>query len=150
MKFEIIESSEFDEIVYYHTNEHSFFYDDKNDSDIFFLIAYIELGFDSDDMIMKSISGLSFSEGWKDRVLKAPAGKSGKVRLVGNYESGKTYKIDKDEVWNSYFDKSTEWFCSGNPNINSDDTSVRVLKNVYMVFDEVYELKSIWIKPIFR
>lgn len=126
MKFEILKSDKLDKILYYYTSEHSFFYDTTTNADIFFLISY--LGFGSDDMILKSISGLSFKERWREYILKEPDGENGKLRVIGKYESGKSYRLNRDSIWASYFDKVTGWFCAGNPQTGSRDNTARYSK----------------------
>lgn len=110
----------------------------------------MELGFDSDDMTLKSISGLNFKEEWREYILKEPDGENGKLCVMGKYESGKSYRLNQDSIWDSYFDKATGWFCTGNPKTVSNDNTVRVFQNAYIVLDEVNELKSIRIKPVFK
>ena len=35
----------------------------------------------------------------------------GELRLVGEYEAGLTWRIDKNKMWESYFDRESGWYC---------------------------------------
>ena len=150
MKFEAVKSATINYDIHYSVTERSFEYDSISKADIFFLISYLELGFDSDDNLLKSISGLSFQESWKECKLCEPQGEEGTIRLIKECESGKTYRLDKNVIWDSYYDNTTGWFCLGEPMVEQTYKTIKVFNNAYIMLDDSGEIKSLWIKPVFE
>ncbi|MBR4790143.1 MAG: hypothetical protein IK024_04535 [Treponema sp.] len=150
MKFEAVKSGTINFNIHYSVTDQSFVYDSTSEADIFFLISYLELGFDSDDNLLKSISGLSFQKSWKERKLYEPQGLEGTLLLKKECESGKIYRLDKNTIWDSYYDKTKGWFCLGEPVVKQTYKTIKVFNNAYVILDNFGEIKSLWIKPIFE
>ena len=73
----------------------------------------------------------------------------GELRLVGEYEAGLTWRIDKNKMWESYFDRESGWYCIGNPILENGDTAVIIIDNMIAVVDNTSELKAVWAQPMF-
>lgn len=150
MKFEIVKSSNIGNIEErYFINDRSFGCHPSVNVDISIAIAYLNLGIDSDDMCVKCLWGFSPRESWKEANLFAPSATEGALRLIGEYEAGLTWRIDKDRMWESYFDKESGWYCIGDLILKKEDVAVKVSNNMTAVVDSTSELKAIWIRPIF-
>lgn len=150
MKFEIINNNKIEG-----TEEHYFISDRSFDCkpsvnvDINVAIAYLNLGIDSDDRCVKCFWGFSPRESWREANLLVPTAIEGKLRLVGEYEAGLTWRIDKSKMWESYFNKESGWFCIGNTMLEDEDKAVKIIKNMIVVVDKTSSLKSVWIRPVF-
>ena len=117
--------------------------------DINIAMAYLNLGVDSEDMCVKCLWGFSPRESWKEVCLFVPPAIEGELRLVGEYEAGLTWRIDKNKMWKSYFDKESGWYCIGNSMLEYGDTAVKVIDNMIAVIDNTSDLKAVWVQPIF-
>lgn len=150
MKFEIVKSSKIrnaDE--QYFINERSFDCSPSTNVDINIAIAYLNLGVDSEDMCVKCLWGFCPRESWNMVDLFVPSAIEGELRLVGEYEAGLTWRIDKNRMWESYYDKEAGWYCIGNSKYEAEDTAVKIINNMIAVVDKASELKAVWIQPIF-
>lgn len=151
MKFEIVYNdlhSEGEEV--YNTSDG--FFDCRplvNVVDINLLIMYLDIAICAEDMSVLFIWGCSPQISWIKAKLTVPFASEGKLRLIGEYESGHSWRIDKDEVWRAYFDESTGWFCLNHEVITEGDRAVKVLKNLILVIDKTGKLRAIWIHPVF-
>lgn len=119
-------------------------------SDINLTIAYLILGLDSEDMLVKSLWGFCPKESWKEMPLEIPLANKGALRLVGEIEVGFVWRVDKNSRWQSFFDTISGWYCIGKPMIEKNERAVKIMKNVVIVIDETGILDSIWIHPIFQ
>ncbi len=54
-----------------------------------------------------------------------------------------TWRIDKNKMWESYFDKESGWYCIGNSMLDDEDTVVKVINNMIAVIDNTSELKAV-------
>lgn len=150
MKFEVVRSGEIENIEeQYYINDRSFECNPSVNVDINVAIAYLNLGVDSEDMCVKCFWGFSPRESWKEVSLNPSSSEAGKLKLVGEYEAGLTWRLDKNKMWESYFDKRTGWYCIGDPLLRKDDQAVRIIKNMITVVDNTNELKSVWVQPVF-
>lgn len=150
MKFEIVKG------IKTRNTEERYFINDRSfdcnpfvNVDINVAIAYLNLGVDSEDMCVKCLWGFSPRESWKEVKLFVPSAIEGELRLVGEYEAGLTWRIDKNKMWESYFDKESSWYCIGNSMLEDEDTAVKVIDNMIAVVDNTSELKAVWVQPIF-
>ena len=150
MKFKIVKGSKIANTEErYFINNRSFACNSSVNVDINVAIAYLNLGVDSEDMYVKCLWGFSPRESWKEANLFVPPAIEGKLRLVGQYKAGLTWRIDQNKMWESYFDKESGWYCIGNPKFEDEDTAVKIINNMIAVIDNISELKTIWINPIF-
>lgn len=117
--------------------------------DISIAIAYLNLGVDSEDMCVKCLWGFSPRESWKEAKLIVPTAEEGELKLIGDYEAGLTWRIDTANMWESYIDKSSEWYCIGKLLLEKGDRAVKIMKNMIVVVDNANLLKAIWVKPKF-
>lgn len=105
MKFELVKGAKIDNAEeQYFMNDRSFDSNPSVNVDINAAIAYLNPGVDSEDMCVKCLWGFSPRESWKEARLSAPSAIEGKLRLVGEYEAGLTWRIDKNKMWEAYFD----------------------------------------------
>ncbi|MFR4350196.1 MAG: hypothetical protein ACLT3H_00835 [Roseburia sp.] len=150
MKFELIKGNKIGNTEeQYFINDRSFDCNPSANVDINVGIAYLNLGVDSEDMCVRCLWGFSPRESWKKTKLFAPSAIEGELRLVGEYEAGLTWRIDKNKMWESYFDKKSGWYCIGNPMLEEEDTAVKVINNMIAVVDNTSELKAVWVHPTF-
>lgn len=150
MKFELVKGDKIENTEeQYFISDGSFDCTSSANVDINIAIAYLNLGVDSEDMCVKCLWGFSPRESWKEAWLSAPSAIEGELRLVGEYEAGLTWRIDKNKMWESYFDKKSGWYCIGNSMLEEEDTVVKVINNMIAVVDNASELKAVWIHPIF-
>lgn len=150
MKFEIVKDSKIGNTEeQYFINERSFDCNPSTNVDINVAMAYLNLGIDSEDMCVKCFWGFSPRESWKEVALCVPSAIEGNLRLVGEYEAGLTWRIDKNKMWESYFDKESGWYCIGNSILKDDDTAVKIINNMIAVVDSTSEIKAVWVHPTF-
>ncbi len=150
MKFEIVRSKKNGSIEErYFINDRAFDCNLSVNVDINLAIAYLNLGVDSDDMCVKCLWGFSPRESWKEAKLTVPSAEEGELRLMGEYEAGLTWRIDKNSMWKSYFDKLSGWYCIGNPVLEEEDQAVKIIKNMIVVVDKLCMLKAVWVQPLF-
>jgi len=121
----------------------------KANSDIIILINYINIGFDSDTMSANQIWGFLPKESWKMQKLDIPKTiHEGELILKGEYDSG-SWRVDKDKIWQTYYDTEKQWVCIGNPVIKESFFCIEILENVVAVLNESKHLKSLWVQPNF-
>lgn len=150
MKFELVKGNKIGNIEeQYFIKDRSFDCNPSVNVDINVAIAYLNLGVDSEDMCVKCLWGFSPRESWKEVKLFAPSAIEGELRLVEEYEAGLTWRIDKNKMWESYFDKKSGWYCIGNSMLEEEDTAVKVINNMIAVVDNASELKAVWVHPTF-
>src|SRR5699024_4304371 len=100
-------------------------------------------------MNAQQVWGFSPRESWTSLQIGSPVYEKGKLRLLGEYEPGLTWRIDKKDIWKSFFDKRTGWYCIGDYNIKEDDFGVEFANNRVVIMND-YQLKSICIKQTFK
>lgn len=150
MKFELVKGNKVGNAEeQYCINDRSFDCKPSANVDINVAIAYLNLGVDSEDMCIKCLWGFSPKKSWKETKLFVPSAIEGELKLVGEYEAGLTCRIDKNKMWESYFDKKSGWYCIGNPMLEEEDTAVKVINNMIAVVDNTSELKAVWVHPTF-
>ena len=150
MKFEILDNKGYENIEErYYMSDKSFEGSPAVSVDINLAIAYLNLGIDSEDMCVKCLWGFSPKETWKEERLTIPPAQGGKLKLLGEYEPGLTWRLDKNEMWISYFDEKTGWYCIGNPLSNKSDSAIRINRNMIAVFNSTNELTEVWVQPTF-
>lgn len=150
MKFIILKSKSNDTAyVQYSAKDNAFDSFPLNNTDINISMAYMNLGVDSENMMVKSVWGFSPKESWIEQKLIAPNASNGELKLIGNYKAGLSWRIDKDDMWTSYYNKKNGWFCIGNPITQKNDEGVKINKNTIIILNDVNELKAIWINSIF-
>lgn len=149
MKFEII-NEEYENVEeLYYMSDKSFEGSPAVSVDINLAIAYLNLGIDSEDMCVKCLWGFSPRDSWKEECLTIPPAQSGKLKLLGEYEPGLTWRLDKNEMWISFFDEKTGWYCIGNPLSSKGDSAVRINRNMIAVVNSTNELTAVWVQPTF-
>ena len=150
MKFEIIKSRKIESReVRYFISENSFDCHPSVNADINIAMAYLNLGVDSADMYVKCFWGFSPIKSWKKANLFVPNVVEGELRLAEEFEAGFTWRIDKNKMWKSYFDKKSGWYCIGNPRAEEGDEAVKVINNLITVVDSTNSLKAVWVQPEF-
>jgi hypothetical protein len=134
--------------IFYNLDEKGFdtFPDIK--SDITLLVAYVQIGFDVDDMCSNQVFGLSPAYSWKKQKLSVPTDAvKCALKLEEDFDYG-TWRLDRGNEWKTYFDQNTGWVCVGNPEIAESSTKVNFIDNAIAVLDSQGELQSLWIKPV--
>jgi len=149
IKFNAIKN---DNIIYgetkYFEMDRSFDFVPKQDVDINIAISYLNLGFDSDNMKAKCVWGFSPKESWNNISDIQPESFLGELFLLGEYESGLTWRIDKEEMWKSYYNNETGWFCIGDKNQEANDINIQFATDIIAVLQSE-TLKALWFKPDF-
>lgn len=134
--------------VFYNSEEKGFDTLPDVKSDITLLVAYVQIGFDSDDMCSNQIFGLSPAYSWKKQKLSAPTDAvKCALKLEEDFDYG-TWRLDRGNEWDYYYDSDTGWFCVGNPEIAVSSTKINFIDNAIAVLDSQGELQSLWIKPV--
>ena len=150
MKFEIIKDNSYIGIEeQYFIEEKAFDCEPAVNVDINIAMAYLNLGVDSEDMCVKCLWGFSPINSWKTVKLDVPDATEGRLKLIGEYETGLTWRIDDDKTWDSYFDKNSGWYCIGNKAVETKNSAVKINDNMIVTIDEVGTLIAVWIKPVF-
>ncbi|MBO0461461.1 hypothetical protein JZO83_06835 [Enterococcus sp. DIV1298c] len=122
----------------------------RSNADILLLISYMNIGFDSIQKSANQVWGYTPKESWIKKDLLLPLHiQKGKVELEENLESG-SWRLDKKEVWLTYYDLKQNWLCFGDFMHDNNDRCVEFLENVLAVVDNDQCLKSLWIKPYFK
>ena len=103
----------------------------------------MNLGVDSEDMCIKCLWGFSPRESWKSADLSVPLATEGKLKLIGEYEAGLTWRVDKNRIWESYYDRKIGWYCIGTTPLEEGDNVVKVIDNMIAVVNSSKELKAI-------
>lgn len=132
----------------YSENDRGFDFIPKIEVDINIAIAYINLGFDSENMKGQLVWGFSPSESWIAMSDKPPVSFTGELLLLGECESGETWRLDKDEMWNTHHNSKTGWFCIGDTSQEIDDTNVEFATDIIAVLQSD-TLKALWFKSDF-
>lgn len=150
MKFEIVRSHQsMDNEIVYRVNDKAFDCRLSVNTDVYLTVAYLNLGIDSQDMLLKCVWGLSPMESWNRRKLSMPFAEIGCLKLVGDYEEGLIIRIDKDKRWEAFFDPISNVYCIGNPIIGETEKLAKIMNNLITVINSENTLTSIWIEPIF-
>lgn len=150
MKFEIVRGNKTGHAKErYFIEEKSFDCNPAVNVDINVAVAYLNLGVDSEDMCVKCLWGFSPRESWEEADLFVPSAIEGGLRVVGEYEAGLTWRIDRNKMWKSYFDRESGWYCIGNTVLEDGDTAVKIIDNMVAVVDDTSELKAVWVHPLF-
>ena len=63
--------------------------------------------------------------------------------------AGLTWRIERNKMWESYFDREFGWYCIGNSILADEDSAVKIIDNMIAVIDNTSELKAVWIQPLF-
>lgn len=149
-QFEVVSNTRcFSGKVIYCGNEDSFDFIPRRNSDITLIVGYLNIGFDSEGMYANQVWGFSPDDSWINKDLDVPVFKKGKLTLKGNFRPGLSWRIDKDNMWKSYFDKKTGWYCIGNTVTDNEDIGVEFASNIISVVNNK-KLKAIWLKPFFE
>lgn len=134
--------------VRYNLAEKSFDFAPRKNSDISLVINYIYLGIDSREMCINELWGFSPKEGWITQTLTPPDCIAGAVKLIGDFEPGKSYRYNRNDIWQVFFDQSSGWVCIGDSIISVQDKAITLANNACITISNG-QCKSIWIKPVF-
>jgi len=117
-------------------------------SDITLLIAYVNIGFDSDDMCSNQVFGLSPEYSWIRQKLLAPKDFSKcALKLNEDFDYG-TWRLDRGNEWKTYYDADSGWICIGTPQIKGQAININFLNNAIATLNMQGELQSLWMKPL--
>ena len=117
-------------------------------SDITLLIAYVNVGFDSDTMCSNQVFGLSPAHSWiKQKLLALESSIKCALKLEEDFDYG-TWRLDRQNEWKTYFDEETEWVCIGKPETRDRTINVHFIDNAIAVLNIQGELQALWLKPI--
>ena len=148
MRFELIrENSECEKVIY--QREEQFFETTSNkNADLWLLINYLNIGFSSNDKRLKNIWGWSSTVSWAKKTLEIPDTIEGDLVILDNCEPGISYRLDKKDSWNTYYDIKRKWFCTCKNSLNEGFVHVRVGENVIITLSSEGELEALWIGNI--
>ena len=150
IEFRIVADDEINkgEVIYLN-EESSFDFAPSSNSDIIILFAYLNLGIDSNTMVAQQVWGFSPKESWKQKSINVPNYIKGKIKLVGEYEPGLSWRIDKDRMWQSYFDSTTGWYCIGEYDLEEEYKCIEFSTNTIAVIKNGL-LQAILLKPTMK
>lgn len=115
-------------------------------SDITLLVAYIQIGFDADDMCCNQIFGFCPVNAWEKQTLFPPrVDMVCALKLDEDFDYG-SWRLDRGNAWHCYFDPSTSWLCVGHTEEMSETTNVQFMNNAIAVLDSTGELWAVWMK----
>lgn len=135
---------------YYYSEDLSIDMFPNLNSDVVMLVAYINIGFDSDNMYANQIWGFSPKDSWVKTNLTLPKFyKSGVVKIRGNLDPG-TWRLDKKKQWKTFFDRTSGWLCIGNPKLKPSIAFIEFAIDSIMAIDENHELHALWVKPTIK
>lgn len=119
-------------------------------SDIIFLVGYINIGFDSETKEATQIWGFHHNFNWEKKVLNIPKITKGVVRLNTEIESGDSIRIKEADSWKTYYDSHSGWVRFGNNNNFFNDLCIEFFANTVMEIDKKGNLIALWLKPVFK
>lgn len=134
--------------IFYNTKEKGFDTLPDVKSDIALLIAYVNIGFDSDNMCVNQVFGLSPSYSWiKQKLLEPPNVVKCALELAEDFDSG-IWRLDRGNEWRTYFDIDSGWVCIGNPKMVDGTTNVQFIDHAIAILNAYGELQALWMHPI--
>ena len=99
--------------VFYNSNENGMDTTPETNSDITLVVAYVQIGFNVENMCANQIFGLAPISSWINRKMFAPSSAiKCALKLDEDFDYG-TWRIDKGNEWKYYFDSDTDWFVLG-------------------------------------
>ncbi|WP_272029908.1 hypothetical protein [Oceanobacillus kimchii] len=120
----------------------------KINSDITFLIKYINIGFDSESKKATQVWGYHHNFNWISQNLILPEVTCGEVIINKSVDPGDSIRIPEAESWESYIDFNTDWLRIG----SAQGIGVRHIEfftNTVLSIDYEGEIVGIWLKPEF-
>ena len=115
-------------------------------SDIYLYVGYVGIGVNTDSNIVNGIDGYNHKGGWKKAILAVPDEiRVGSLVLSNELESGSSYRIDKDNRWETYYDENKDVVCIGDSENLFNSITVKISINVMLTLRN-NELVSIWIE----
>jgi len=104
----------------YVKESHSLMSVPKINSDITLLLAYINIGFDSETMTATQVWGFHHDFNWIKRELSPPSYVKGKLSLDIELEGRDSKRISSANNWKTYQDEKSGCICFGNPETTGD------------------------------
>lgn len=136
-------------VLIYRAYEYSFdFLSNHRSGDVYILIRYLQLTFDSSDNRLLTVWGVNPTNVWKKKKLLIPVFNKGIVKVRDDYEyqSSIAYRFEEFDRWETYFDEKSGWVCVGNYNLKGD--AIMFAQNIGVVLLN-NEIVSLWLKPKF-
>lgn len=135
--------------LYYSIDNHEFNSTPDINSDITLVIAYIQIGFDSETKNATQIWGFHHNFNWIEQELTIPIFSKGEVKLDIELEPGDSKRIKDIDKWNTYYDRKSGWIKIG-PNSGSNaNQNIEFFTNTVISIDENGEINSLWLRPHF-
>jgi len=135
--------------VFYYSDEETFDFSPRINSDISLLVAYLNIGIDSESMRATQVWGISPKKSWIKSSINLSDYEKGELILINNnYSSGLSWRIDSENIWKSYYDENTGWHCTGSIIFDENCKGVEFATNTIAVLKK-NELHSILLKPNF-
>ncbi len=120
--------------------EPRFFY-----QDFVITINYLQLGMNH-NMIISNISGFCPYQAWKEIDIDVPNHEKASIRVEVDFDplSGGGYKI-KDEDWPQYVNRTTGWYCVGDP--KKKEKAIEFIKNCVAILEDD-QIVALWLYPV--
>lgn len=118
-------------------------------SDIIFLVGYINIGFDSETNEATEIWGYHHDFNWENTKIGIPKIISGALKLGIEVEPGDSIRIRESSIWKTYFDSQSGWVKFGTDVENTDNIFVEFFTNTVAEIDGQGNLVSLLMKPVF-
>lgn len=146
MKFKTIQDDNiiFSEKIIYNRNEYSL--DTQpvlNESNYTILINSLNLTVNEHNIITQ-VWGFCPHTSWIESDIIVPKSSKGKVLVLGELDSGFSYRLNIDKEWKSFFNKRTGWLCIGDPNYS--EKTIEFL-NKSKIVTKGEDLVALWLKP---
>ena len=113
--------------------------------EIDFDIVLNEINLTVVDNKIAQLWGFSGHKTWLDTSFDVPQSKKGVLKISDSLEPGFSYRIQRE--FPVFFNKKTGWICIGKPELKKN--AVEFIDSCIAVLDDLNELGSIWLKPIF-
>ena len=117
-------------------------------SDITILVAYINIGFDSDTMVATQIWGIHHDFNWIETEVNSPKIVEGSLQLDIDVEAGTSKRIEEANSWKTYYDSKSGWIKFGMEENESRGFCVEVSSGTILEVDKNGNLVALWLHPI--
>lgn len=146
--FEIDKNKNYNKgILSYSRKSNEFYSDPILNSDITFLVGYINIGFDSENNEATQIWGVHHDFNWIKKKLEAPEFYKGKVILIDEIDPGDSVRIKEADNWKTHFDKNSGWIRFGNTENITDISYVEFYSSTVMGIDGNGNITELWLHP---
>ncbi|ALS37500.1 hypothetical protein ABID30_001472 [Enterococcus rotai] len=136
--------------LFYNKETHEFISTPSLNSDITFLVGYINIGFDSETKTATQVWGFHHDFNWMEKRIDLPEIVKGTIELNSDVKPGESIRIKESSSWKTYFDNESGWVRFGLDKDFSETTLVEFFTDTVAEIDEAGNLVSLLLKPVFN